>query len=107
MEKYFRYLGFSIFIIFAGLQYNDPDPLKWIIIYGSCALYSFNGIKIRSLTIFHIKKEFFFIASIYSSFICYILLKEVSYFAIKTEHIFEISGLFICIAWLYYLKRLN
>jgi len=107
MEKYFRYLGFIIFIIFAGLQYNDPDPIKWIIVYGSCALYSFNGIKIKSHMIFNIKKEFYFIIGIYSSIIFYILIKEVSFSPIKTEHIFEISGLFICITWLYYLKRLN
>lgn len=107
MDKYFRYLGFIIFIIFAGLQYNDPDPIKWIFVYGNCAMYSFNGIKIKRYKIFDIKKEFYFITCIYLSIMFYILIKEVSFSHIKTEHIFEISGLFICIAWLYYLKRLK
>jgi len=28
-------------VVSAGLQYNDPDPLLWIIIYGVTALVSF------------------------------------------------------------------
>lgn len=27
-----------LFVVFAGLQYNDPDPAVWISIYGVCAL---------------------------------------------------------------------
>lgn len=28
----------AIFIIFAVLQYNDPDPFQWIVIYGYVAV---------------------------------------------------------------------
>ncbi len=27
-----------VFLIGAGLQYNDPDPLRWILIYGLAAV---------------------------------------------------------------------
>lgn len=47
--KYF-YLTFAIlFILFAALQWNDPDPLHWIIIYGYmaaiCLMVAFGKIK--------------------------------------------------------------
>ena len=29
-----------LFIISAGLQFNDPDPLLWIIIYGIATMFS-------------------------------------------------------------------
>lgn len=31
--KYFNYTFVFIFILFAAVQYNDPDPLLWIPIY--------------------------------------------------------------------------
>lgn len=30
-----------LFIVFAALQYNDPDPLLWMLIYGAVALVAF------------------------------------------------------------------
>lgn len=36
--KIFNYLFFVLFTISAVLQYNDPDPLLWIAIYGFAAL---------------------------------------------------------------------
>ena len=33
MKKYVNLLLASIFILFAYFQYNDPDPLLWIIAY--------------------------------------------------------------------------
>ncbi|MGB5499088.1 MAG: transmembrane 220 family protein [Maribacter sp.] len=41
MEHFFKFLGgvFAIlFLISAVLQYNDPDPLLWMAIYGMAAL---------------------------------------------------------------------
>lgn len=29
-----------LFLVFAGVQYNDPDPLIWYVIYGFAALVS-------------------------------------------------------------------
>jgi Transmembrane family 220, helix len=44
--KYVSLLLFFIFILFAGWQYNDPDPILWILIYciaAYCAWQSFKG----------------------------------------------------------------
>ncbi len=31
----------AIFSVSVGLQYNDPDPLQWVLIYGAAAVVSF------------------------------------------------------------------
>lgn len=31
---------FLIFAAFAGLQFNDPDPVLWVLLYGIVALFS-------------------------------------------------------------------
>jgi hypothetical protein len=107
MEKFIQYLGFGVFTIFAGLQYNDPDPIKWIIVYGSSAMYSFKVIKIKNYKIFNIDKEFNYIMGLYIFILLFIIIKEIqfNFLNISIEHVFEISGLFICITWLIYLKR--
>jgi Transmembrane family 220, helix len=33
-----------IFILFALVQYNDPDPLRWMLLYGGVALAFFAGL---------------------------------------------------------------
>ena len=43
MNLLFKILGYVFAVLFtvgAGLQYNDPDSLNWIIIYGVAALIS-------------------------------------------------------------------
>jgi len=37
--RIFNLIFFFIFLSFAGLQYNDPDPYIWIPIYGYGALF--------------------------------------------------------------------
>ena len=39
--KVFAWIFGALCIVSAVLQYNDPDPLMWIIIYGISALLSF------------------------------------------------------------------
>ena len=44
MNKFFKFFGWSfglLCLISAALQYNDPDPVLWIVIYGITALVSF------------------------------------------------------------------
>lgn len=38
--KYFAYIFSILFVVFAVLQYNDPDPYLWIPIYLSAAWLS-------------------------------------------------------------------
>jgi hypothetical protein len=33
-----------LFILFAAVQYNDPDPLVWILVYGAMAVVSFMAV---------------------------------------------------------------
>ena len=40
-HKVIQSILFLIFLSFAALQYNDPDPYAWIAIYGAIALISF------------------------------------------------------------------
>lgn len=39
--KIFGWVFGLLCIVSAGLQYNDPDPLLWMVIYGVTALVSF------------------------------------------------------------------
>ena len=44
MEIFFRIFGFVfgfLCVVSAILQFNDPDPLVWILIYGASAVVSF------------------------------------------------------------------
>jgi hypothetical protein len=34
------YVFAAIFLVMAGLQFNDPDPVYWVAIYGGAALVS-------------------------------------------------------------------
>jgi Transmembrane family 220, helix len=38
MKYLFGFLSF-VFTLFAILQYNDPDPLVWILLYGASAVH--------------------------------------------------------------------
>lgn len=102
MNKFIKYIGFCIFVVFTGLQFNDPDPYLWISIYGGTAI----------TTIFsHVQKLeiiIYFMLGLISS-ICVLMFVEL--FSIPEinshEHIFEFSGMLICIIWLIYLKKSN
>src|SRR6476620_924188 len=44
--KLFNFLFIILFVLFAALQYNDPDPYIWIPIYGYAAVlcwFAFKG----------------------------------------------------------------
>ena len=43
--KIFNFVFIFIFIVFAGLQYNDPDPYVWMPIYLYAALLCWLSIK--------------------------------------------------------------
>lgn len=42
--KIFNYIMGGLFVISAGLQYNDSDPYVWITIYGVTALLAYMNI---------------------------------------------------------------
>ena len=43
--KIFNVVFFVIFVFFAALQYNDPDPYVWIPIYGYAAVLCWQAFK--------------------------------------------------------------
>lgn len=58
--KYISLLLFLMFLLFAGWQYNDPDPILWIPIYGIAAYCAWNSFK------GHINKEMLIVLAIIS-----------------------------------------
>jgi hypothetical protein len=49
--RYLNILMAIIFVLFAALQYNDPDPYIWIPIYGYAATLCYLAFKGRRLSI--------------------------------------------------------
>ena len=41
MKKHLGLISAILFFLFAAVQYNDPDPWIWIVIYGIVAIASF------------------------------------------------------------------
>jgi hypothetical protein len=48
--KYFNYIFTLVFILFAALQYNDPDPYLWIPIYLYPAVLCFMAAKHKKVS---------------------------------------------------------
>ncbi|MBA3818742.1 MAG: transmembrane 220 family protein [Deltaproteobacteria bacterium] len=38
--RYLAYLMAALFVVCVALQYNDPDPVRWMLIYGVAAVVS-------------------------------------------------------------------
>lgn len=73
-----------LFVLFAVLQYNDPDPLVWITIYLFAAFLcwkAYAGVQHRKLTILAI--------SIYSIYAIYLLFDRNGVLSWATEHAAE------------------
>ena len=101
MEKYIRYTGFCIFTLFAGLQYNDPDPFIWMSIYGGTALISLHYFRKFDQLIFFMLGYIFAIGM--KTLMELFPISELN----SHEPIYEILGLLICSIWLFYLKNKN
>ena len=88
-------------VVFAVLQFNDPDPFIWTSIYGGTAIISLiNFSKLDKIIYF----MFGFIFSICINTIVELHpISEINSF----EPIYEFSGLLICIIWLIYIKKVS
>ena len=84
MYKVFSIVFAVLFLISAGLQWNDPDPYLWIPLYLlsvlSCA-YAFKGICAKRLNIFNI--------AVYSVYAVYLFLEKDGVISWATEHHFD------------------
>ena len=101
MEKYIRFTCFCVFTIFAGLQYNDPDPFIWMCIYGGTAIISLDFFRRINQLIFFMLGYIFAIGM--KTLMELFPLSELK----SHEPIYEISGLIICSLWLFYLNNNN
>ena len=89
-----------LFMVFSGLQINDPDPLIWIIIYSVPALISFLFLMSKS------KRYFYWILPAYFfSFYLFLYNKNTDVMHIFDETTNEAFGLVLCSAWIFILSR--
>ena len=121
--KIFNLIFGALFVICAGLQWNDPDPYLWMPLYLLSALscaYAFKDISAKRLNIFNI--------AVYLPYAVYNFLTADGVYSWATEHHFdsltqsmmastpwientrEFGGLFtmivVCSINLYFSKRL-
>ena len=68
--KVFNLLFCFLFLLFAGLQYNDPDPYIWIPIYLLVAIFCWQGFRKKFYP-----KLFLTVAILYSMYACYLFFK--------------------------------
>ena len=84
MFKIFSLVFGVLFLICAGLQWNDPDPYLWMPLYLSSVLscvYAFKGISAKRLNIFNI--------AIYSVYAAYLFFEQDGVISWATEHHFD------------------
>jgi len=82
--KIFNLVFAVLFLICAGLQWNDPDPYFWIPLYLLAALscaYAFKDIKALRLNIFNI--------AVYSTYAIYLFVTKDGVISWATEHHFD------------------
>lgn len=86
-----------IFIVFGIFQYNDPDPLIWMPIYGIAALISI-GIVINriNITVLIVAMILYFIGAVYMWPSSYEGITLDMGYKIEIEEVRESLGLFIC-----------
>jgi len=84
MYKFFSIVFAVLFLISAGLQWNDPDPYLWIPLYLLSVLscvYAFKGMSAKRLNIFNI--------AVYSVYAVYLFLEKDGVISWATEHHFD------------------
>jgi hypothetical protein len=84
MFKVFSLVFGVLFVICAGLQWNDPDPYLWMPLYLLSALscaFAFKGVVAKRLNIFNI--------AAYSVYAVYLLVEQDGVISWATEHHFE------------------
>ena len=115
--KNIHYLIAVIFITFAALQYNDPDPLLWMLIYGVVTLVAVLKVYLRQLNFKPLVTTFMVIFALYSLMYVPVFVeflgnpdKSELFGAMKVtkswiEGTREFLGLLIAIGALEYLRR--
>ena len=79
--KIFNIVFIFLFIVFAGLQYNDPDPYIWVTIYLYGALVSYLALSNR------FKSSLYYIGfTVYFGYALFLLFDKTGAISWATEH---------------------
>jgi hypothetical protein len=79
--KIFNIVFIFLFILFAGLQYNDPDPYIWVTIYLYGALVSYLALSNR------FKPALYYIGfTVYLGYALFLLFDKTGAISWATEH---------------------
>jgi len=79
--KIFNIVFIFLFIVFAGLQYNDPDPYIWVTIYFYGALVSYLALSNR------FKPALYYIGfTVYLGYALFLLFDKTGAISWATEH---------------------
>ena len=79
--KIFNIVFIFLFIVFAGLQYNDPDPYIWVTIYLYGALVSYLALSNR------FKPALYYIGfTVYLGYALFLLFDKTGAISWATEH---------------------
>lgn len=79
--KIFNIVVIFLFIVFAGLQYNDPDPYIWVTIYLYGALVSYLALSNR------FKPALYYIGfTVYLGYALFLLFDKTGAISWATEH---------------------
>lgn len=79
--KIFNIVFIFLFIVFAGLQYNDPDPYIWVTIYLYGALVSYLALSNR------FKPALYYIGfTVYFGYALFLLFDKTGAISWATEH---------------------
>jgi hypothetical protein len=84
MFKVFSLVFGVLFVICAGLQWNDPDPYLWIPLYLLSALscaFAFKGVATQRLNIFNV--------ALFSVYAIYLFVTKDGVISWATEHHFD------------------
>ena len=95
----------AVFVLSMAVQYNDPDPIRWMAIYGVCAVFSVLAIRgvVHWLSI--PVAVAYIVGALYWMPGAPIehpmsLLTDVKMASLGVEEWREDGGLWICVAWL-------
>jgi len=95
----------AVFVLSMAVQYNDPDPIRWMVIYGVCAVFSVLAIRgvVHWLSIpvalAYIGGALYWMPGAKVDNPLH-LLTDVKMASLGVEEWREDGGLWICVAWL-------
>lgn len=108
--KYYNSFMIGVFLLSAIVQYNDPDPLLWIVVYGLAAIVSFLAFSPRLdkrlplyLGIIAIGWAAFHLPDVWGKVNPGEIFQSIEMKTIAVEKAREMGGLLIIASWMLYL----